>query len=113
MIRRPPRSTLFPCTTLFRSHLPYLKFPDTWPVFSPKDKIGDWLESYVEAMEVPYWTSTVATKATYSPEKGEWTVAVEREGDPLTLRPKHLVLATGMSGKPNVPDLDRKSVAEG
>src|SRR3712207_7871126 len=79
MIRRPPRSTLFPCTTLFRSHLPYLKFPDTWPVFSPKDKIGDWLESYVEAMEVPYWTSTVATKATYSPEKGEWTVEVERE----------------------------------
>src|SRR3712207_7276537 len=26
MIRRPPRSTLFPYTTLFRSHLPYVKF---------------------------------------------------------------------------------------
>src|SRR5215204_4169230 len=24
MIRRPPRSTLFPYTTLFRSHLPYV-----------------------------------------------------------------------------------------
>jgi putative flavoprotein involved in K+ transport len=94
-------------------HLPYLKFPDTWPVFSPKDKIGDWLESYVEAMEVPYWTSTVATKAIYSPEKGEWTVEVEREGDPLTLRPKHLVLATGMSGKPNVPDLPGRDVFRG
>ena len=94
-------------------HLPYLKFPDTWPVFSPKDKIGDWLESYVEAMEVPYWTSTVATKATYSPEKGEWTVEVEREGDPLTLRPKHLVLATGMSGKPNIPDLPGRDVFRG
>ena len=34
-------------------HLPYLKFPDNWPVFSPKDKIGDWLESYVKVMEVP------------------------------------------------------------
>jgi putative flavoprotein involved in K+ transport len=86
-------------------HLPYLKFPDTWPVFSPKDKIGDWLESYVEAMEVPYWTATVVTHAEYSPERGEWTVELERDGDPLTLRPKHLVLATGMSGKPNVPDL--------
>ncbi|SDX40149.1 putative flavoprotein involved in K+ transport [Geodermatophilus africanus] len=94
-------------------HLPYLKFPDTWPVFSPKDKIGDWLESYVEAMEVPYWTSTVATKATYSPEKGEWTVEVEREGDALTLRPKHLVLATGMSGKPNVPDIPGRDVFRG
>ena len=27
-------------------HLPYLPFPDHWPVFSPKDKIGDWLEMY-------------------------------------------------------------------
>jgi putative flavoprotein involved in K+ transport len=94
-------------------HLPYLKFPDTWPVFSPKDKIGDWLESYVEAMEVPYWTGTVVTHAEYSPERGEWTVELERDGDPLTLRPKHLVLATGMSGKPNVPQLPGQDVFRG
>jgi putative flavoprotein involved in K+ transport len=61
------------------------------------------LESYVEAMEVPYWTGTVVTHAEYSPERGEWTVELERDGDPLTLRPKQLVLATGMSGKPNLP----------
>jgi putative flavoprotein involved in K+ transport len=94
-------------------HLPYLKFPDTWPVFSPKDKIGDWLESYVEAMEVPYWTGTTVTHAAYSPERGEWTVELEREGDPLTLRPKHLVLATGMSGKPNIPELPGQDVFRG
>jgi putative flavoprotein involved in K+ transport len=94
-------------------HLPYLKFPDTWPVFSPKDKVGDWLESYVEAMEVPYWASTVATEASYSSEKGEWTVVVEREGDPLTLRPKHLVMATGMSGKPNIPVIPGQDVFRG
>ncbi|NEK58691.1 NAD(P)/FAD-dependent oxidoreductase [Geodermatophilus sabuli] len=94
-------------------HLPYLPFPDTWPVFSPKDKIGDWLESYVRVMEVPYWSSTVATSATYSPEAGEWTVQVEREGRPMTLRPRHLVLATGMSGKPNVPELPGQDVFRG
>ena len=22
-------------------HLPYIKFPENWPVFSPKDKIGE------------------------------------------------------------------------
>ena len=44
-------------------HLPYLKFPDNWPVFAPKDKIGDWLESYTKVMEVPYWSSTTATSA--------------------------------------------------
>src|SRR6185436_9449055 len=32
------------------------------------------------------------------------TVTVEREGQPVVLRPKQLVLATGMSGKPNWPD---------
>ncbi len=42
-------------------HLPYLKFPDNWPVFAPKDKIGDWLESYTKVMEIPYWPSTEAT----------------------------------------------------
>ena len=94
-------------------HLPYLKFPDNWPVFSPKDKIGDWLESYVKVMEVPYWGSTVATSATYSPEKGEWTVEVERNGKALTLRPKHVVLATGMSGKPNIPVIPGQDVFRG
>jgi putative flavoprotein involved in K+ transport len=86
-------------------HLPYLKFPDNWPVFAPKDKIGDWLEFYTQVMEVPYWSSTTATSATWSEETGEWTVEVEREGNPLTLKPTHVVFATGMSGKPNLPDV--------
>ena len=94
-------------------HMPYLKFPDNWPVFSPKDKIGDWLESYTRVMEIPYWSSTTATSASYNTEKGEWTVEVERDGKPLTLKPKELVLATGMSGKPNIPDLPGADVFRG
>lgn len=94
-------------------HLPYLKFPDNWPVFSPKDKIGDWLEVYTEVMEVPYWASTVAHSARYSEEAGEWTVELERAGVPLTLRPQHVVLATGMSGKPNVPNLPGQELFRG
>jgi putative flavoprotein involved in K+ transport len=94
-------------------HLPYLKFPDNWPVFSPKDKIGDWLEFYTRVMEVPYWGGTVARSASWSDETREWTVEVEREGQPLTLRPQQLVLATGMSGKPNVPTLPGQDVFRG
>ncbi len=94
-------------------HLPYLKFPDNWPVFAPKDKIGDWLESYTRIMEVPYWSSTRASSATWSEATGEWTVEVEREGKPLTLRPKHLVFATGMSGKPNIPDIPGRDLFRG
>ncbi|KRF18900.1 FAD-dependent oxidoreductase [Nocardioides sp. Soil797] len=84
-------------------HLPYLKFPDNWPVFAPKDKVADWLESYTKVMEVPYWSRTEARHASYDESTGEWTVDIVRDGEPLTLHPKHLVLATGMSGKPNVP----------
>ncbi|MGZ5408384.1 MAG: flavin-containing monooxygenase [Aeromicrobium sp.] len=85
-------------------HLPYIKFPDNWPVFAPKDKIADWLESYTKVMELNYWSNTEAKSAKFDEETGEWTVEVEREGNPLVLRPKQLILATGMSGKPNVPD---------
>jgi putative flavoprotein involved in K+ transport len=84
-------------------HMPYLKFPDNWPVFSPKDKIADWLESYTNIMELNYWPDTEATSAAYDEEAGAWTVHVERDGEPLVLRPAQLVLATGMSGRPNVP----------
>ena len=84
-------------------HLPYLLFPDDWPVFSPKDKIGDWLEMYTKVMELNYWSSTVCEKASYDEAKQEWTVKVVREGKPVILRPKQLVLATGMSAVPNAP----------
>ena len=84
-------------------HMPYLKFPDNWPVFSPKDKIADWLESYTKIMELNYWPDTEATSAAYDAQAGRWAVQVERDGELLVLRPEQLVLATGMSGRPNLP----------
>jgi putative flavoprotein involved in K+ transport len=85
-------------------HLPYLDFPKNWPVFSPKDKIGDWLEMYTKVMELNYWTSTTAKSAKYDETTKEWTVVVERDGKEITLKPKQLVFATGMSGKANIPN---------
>ncbi len=86
-------------------HLPYLPFPEHWPVFSPKDKIGDWLEMYARVMELDLWTSTKCLKASYDEAAGEWTVQVNRGGALVELRPKQLVLATGMSGFPNMPEI--------
>jgi putative flavoprotein involved in K+ transport len=86
-------------------HLPFLPFPDHWPIFSPKDKIGDWLEMYAKIMELNYWHSTECQGAQYDEIAQEWTVTVDRAGQTIVLRPKHLVLATGMSGVPNVPDI--------
>ena len=84
-------------------HLPYLPFPPNWPVFSPKDKIGDWLEMYTRVMELNYWTSTACKSARWDAAAKEWTVVVDRGGEEVVLRPKQLILATGMSAKPNMP----------
>jgi putative flavoprotein involved in K+ transport len=87
-------------------HLPYIDFPENWPVFAPKDKIGDWLEMYTKVMELNYWASTEARSAIYDEAKKEWEVVVRRDGKDITLRPKQLVLATGQSGKPNMPKIN-------
>ncbi|MEJ9076908.1 NAD(P)/FAD-dependent oxidoreductase [Gordonia malaquae] len=94
-------------------HLPYLPFPDNWPVFAPKDKIGDWLEFYTKVMEVPYWSKTECTSASYDEEAGRWTVELVRDGEKMTLHPTQLVLATGMSGKANVPTFPGADVFAG
>jgi putative flavoprotein involved in K+ transport len=85
-------------------HMPYLPFPEHWPVFAPKDKIGDWLEMYTKILELNYWSSTQCLSATYDADAQQWTVVVDRNGERVTLHPKQLVLATGMSGIPNVPE---------
>ncbi|MFP5313006.1 MAG: NAD(P)-binding domain-containing protein, partial [Actinomycetes bacterium] len=87
-------------------HLPYLKFPDDWPVFAAKDKIGDWLEHYTRIMELNYWSGTECVKAAYDDGTQEWEVSVLRNGEPVTLRPKQLIFALGVSGYPNIPTFD-------
>ncbi|MEW9804626.1 NAD(P)-binding domain-containing protein [Mesorhizobium sp. ZMM04-5] len=94
-------------------HMPYLPFPANWPVFSPKDKIGDWLEMYARVMELNYWGSTEAKSASYDEAKGEWSVIVDRAGETIELRPKQLVFATGMASKPIVPELPGQDVFKG
>ena len=79
----------------------------------PKDKIGDWLEMYTKIMELNYWHSTECKSALYDEEAQEWIVTVNRDGQTVVLRPKQLVLATGMSGMPNVPEIPGASTFKG
>jgi putative flavoprotein involved in K+ transport len=94
-------------------HMPYIKFPDHWPVFSPKDKIADWLEMYTRVMEINYWGSTEARRAHYDEQAGEWVLVVERDGAELTLRPRQLVIAMGISSQAVVPELPGQEVFTG
>ncbi len=94
-------------------HLPYLPFPDDWPVFASKDKIGDWLESYTKIMELNYWTSSSVRTASYDEASQRWSVEVDRDGESVTLHPTQLVFATGMSAVPNVPEVPGQDVFRG
>ena len=94
-------------------HLPYIDFPENWPVFAPKDKIADWLEMYAKVMELNYWGSTECVSATYDQDAGQWAVEVVRDGARLTLRPQQLVLASGVSGKANVPAFEGMDIFAG
>lgn len=88
----------------FVNHMPGFPFPNSWPVFLPKDMIAGWFQYYVEAMELNFWTSTELVGGDYNEEKGEWTVDLKlADGTTRTMRPRHLVFATGVSGAPIIP----------
>lgn len=82
----------------------YLPFPQNWPQFTPKDKLGDWFEAYASIMELNVWTQTSVASAEYNDATAEWNVIVTRgNGAQRTLRPRHVVWCTGHSGEARVP----------
>src|SRR6202012_1740798 len=87
------------------NHLPYMRFPVSWPAYIPKDKIANWFESYAENMELNTWTSTEFDNAAYDDSTGRWSVTLRRDGETRQLHPRHVVMATGVSGIPNLPNI--------
>ncbi|GAA3966038.1 NAD(P)/FAD-dependent oxidoreductase [Gordonia caeni] len=89
--------------------LPFFPYPETWPVFTPKEKMGDWLELYASAMEIDVWCSTTVAGAVRTGD--QWEVTLQRTGSDgettaQTVTPAHVVLATGVSGTvPQIPDI--------
>ena len=88
------------------NHLPYMPFPPNWPTYIPKDKLGNWFEAYVEAMELNFWTSTEFSGGSYDDTTGRWTVLVRRgDGTTREMHPHHVIMATGVSGIPSLPEI--------
>ena len=85
-------------------HLPYMKFPENWPVYTPKDKMGDWLEFYAKAMELVTWTSSELKNASYDEESKTWTAIIDKAGKEHTVKCTHLVMAVGNAGFARVPE---------
>lgn len=95
------------------SELPYLPYPPTWPLFTPKNSIADWLEVFVWAMGINLWTEAPATAATYDAEAERWEVTIDRKGVERTLHPSHLVFALGVNRHPVMPTVPGADEFEG
>ncbi len=88
------------------NHLPYMPFPPNWPVYIPKDKLANWFESYVDAMELNFWTATSLERGDYDEANGRWSVTLRHaDGSERMMHPRHVVMATGVSGIANWPDI--------
>jgi cation diffusion facilitator CzcD-associated flavoprotein CzcO len=88
------------------NHLPYLRFPPTFPTYIPKDKLANWFEFYVEAMELNFWTGTELAGGSYDDKRKQWSVALKRaDGTTRTMQPRHLIFATGVSSIPSIPKI--------
>ena len=91
---------------LWTCHLPYIPYPPNWPAYIPKDMLALWFEFYAQAMELNVWTSTRLLEGAFDDKTKRWTTRLRRaDGSVRTVRPRHLVLATGVTGVPKTPHL--------
>ncbi|THV06487.1 FAD/NAD(P)-binding domain-containing protein [Dendrothele bispora CBS 962.96] len=100
--------------TVWYNQTPYLSFPSTWPMYSPCVKLGNFLESYADLLELNVWTSTPIERAEWIESTKSWNVLVNREGRSRKLNVRHLVFATGFgAGRPNMPMIPNRDLFKG
>lgn len=88
------------------NHLPYIPFPPGFPTYIPKDKLANWFESYVESLELNFWTGTALQSGAYDETRQQWNVTLRlKDGSTRVMHPRHLILATGVSSIPYFPKL--------
>jgi len=96
------------------NHMPYLPFPETWPVLCPGMKIAEFLEFYSKALDLNVQINSRVLKIRKSEGSGDvWEVLVQERLDPAeekmttaktrTISAKHVVFASGNSSKPKLP----------
>jgi len=90
---------------VYANHLPYMPYPPNFPTYLPKDKLASWFEAYVDAMEINYWTSTELLGAERDEKNDCWIARIRHNGVERTMRPRHIIMATGASGTPIMSDL--------
>ena len=81
------------------NNLPYIRSPEIFPDYVPKDLWADWLESYAKMMRLNLWMKTEVVKGSFDQERGVYAIELKlADGSTRTMHPKHIVLATGGIG---------------
>ncbi|KAJ3778260.1 dimethylaniline monooxygenase [Lentinula raphanica] len=84
----------------------YKPYPTTWPIFTPRDKLANWLEQYADTQDLVIWTqSTILPAPQYDQTSNKWTAVVSRNGEHITLHPAHIIIACGTLGHPRIPSV--------
>ncbi|KAF4593399.1 hypothetical protein EYR38_009113, partial [Pleurotus pulmonarius] len=92
----------------------YQPYPTTWPRFTPKDKLADWMEQYAVSQDLVVWNnSQVFPHPIYEPDTKTWRIQVNRNGQIIDLNPAHIVVASGTLGAPRIPAFDGQADFKG
>ncbi|CCM05263.1 uncharacterized protein FIBRA_07473 [Fibroporia radiculosa] len=92
----------------------YAPYPETWPEFTPREKIADWMQYYAVSQDLVVWTSSyIIPTPSYDSQSKKWTLIVDKNGEQVELHPSHIISAIGAQGPPNMPEVADKDVFKG
>lgn len=109
-----------PC---YYNHMPYIEFPNHWPIFCSRNKLANFLQSYSNIMDLNIQTNTRVIHAEKQQKDDDdgtsssnWIITIEMKifDNPMdntnnfhvirkTIHTKHLVFATGNTSHPKIP----------
>jgi len=80
------------------SHLPHLPFPEDYPLYVPRQKLVDYLESYAKHFNIkPQFNSTVNSIKNI---EGSWQISTNESKNFIA---DNVIIATGVNRVPHVP----------
>ncbi|GFZ51133.1 hypothetical protein JCM24511_08891 [Saitozyma sp. JCM 24511] len=96
---------------VYANHLPFFPFPSNWPIFTPAGKLANFLESYVDVLEINTWCESELDplRTAFDERTQQWNVTILRtmpdgSKQERQFKVSHVVLATGLGGgKPKMP----------
>jgi len=91
---------------IWANDLPYLEYPQTWPVYTSTDDLARWFAAYASLLDLDVQTGSELESAQYDEASETWHAKIRRsDGSLEEYRPRHIVMAVGLSGEPRTPSL--------